>query len=111
MVSVGPPAPGRGKSTERRAARGRACPPRAVRSRLRLGSLGLALLLGGGCTPLMEFVHNGFKVGPNYQRPPAPLAPAWIDSGNPRVKSAPADYSAWWAAFNDPMLNDLVRTA
>ena len=41
-----------------------------------------------------EFVHNGFKVGPNYQRPPAPLDPAWIDASNPRVKSAPADYSA-----------------
>jgi NodT family efflux transporter outer membrane factor (OMF) lipoprotein len=60
---------------------------------------------------VQEFVHNGFKVGPNYQRPPAPLANAWIDSGSPRVKSAPADYSAWWAAFNDPFLNDLIQTA
>jgi NodT family efflux transporter outer membrane factor (OMF) lipoprotein len=74
------------------------------------GWLGLALL-AGGCTPLREFVHNGFKVGPNYERPPAPLAPAWIDAANLRVKSAPADYSAWWAAFGDPVLNDLVRTA
>jgi NodT family efflux transporter outer membrane factor (OMF) lipoprotein len=72
--------------------------------------LGLALL-GSGCTPLEEFIHNGFKVGPNYERPPAPLAPAWIDAANPRVKSAPADLSAWWTAFDDPVLNDLVRTA
>jgi NodT family efflux transporter outer membrane factor (OMF) lipoprotein len=56
-------------------------------------------------------VQNGFKVGPNYQRPPAPLATAWIDAGNPRVKSVPADYSAWWRVFGDPVLDDLVRTA
>jgi NodT family efflux transporter outer membrane factor (OMF) lipoprotein len=56
-------------------------------------------------------VDNGFKVGPNYKRPPAPLAPAWIDADNPRVKSTPADYSAWWSVFRDPVLDDLVRTA
>jgi NodT family efflux transporter outer membrane factor (OMF) lipoprotein len=68
-------------------------------------------LLGSGCTSLQDFVQNGFKVGPNYQRPPAPLAPEWIDTQNPRVVSAPADYSAWWTVFGDPVLNDLVRTA
>ena len=52
---------------------------------LRIGSLTLTLL-GSGCTSLQEFVNNGFKVGPNYQRPPAPLADGWIDAGNPRVK-------------------------
>src|SRR5215470_7582002 len=77
---------------------------------LSLGVLALALL-GTGCTSLREFVHNGFKVGPNYQRPPAPLAPAWIEVANPHVKSVPADYSAWWTVFRDPVLDDLVRTA
>jgi NodT family efflux transporter outer membrane factor (OMF) lipoprotein len=69
------------------------------------------MLLACGCTPLSEFIHNGFKVGPNYERPPAPLAPAWIDAANPQVKSVPADYSAWWTVFNDPVLDDLVKTA
>jgi NodT family efflux transporter outer membrane factor (OMF) lipoprotein len=68
-------------------------------------------MLGSGCTTLAEFVHNGFKVGPNYERPPAPLAPAWIDAANPQVKSVPADYSAWWTVFGDPVLDELVRTA
>jgi NodT family efflux transporter outer membrane factor (OMF) lipoprotein len=77
---------------------------------LYLGSLGLALL-AAGCTSPKEFIQNGFKVGPNYQRPPAPLAPAWIDADNPQVKSVPGDYSAWWGVFGDPVLNDLVRTA
>jgi NodT family efflux transporter outer membrane factor (OMF) lipoprotein len=84
--------------------------PRKAGPWLWIASLGLALL-DIGCTPLTQFVQNGFKVGPNYQRPPAPLAPAWIDAKNPRVKSAPADNSAWWGVFADPVLNDLVKTA
>src|SRR5260370_40964192 len=53
--------------------------PGKMRGWLRLALLGLTLL-GSGCTSLREFVENGFKVGPNYQRPPAPLAPQWIDA-------------------------------
>ena len=64
-----------------------------------------------GCTSLQEFLRNGFKVGPNYERPPAPLAPEWIDAKNPSVQSVPADYSAWWTVFRDPVLDDLVKTA
>ena len=45
------------------------------------------------------------------QAPPAPLAPDWIDAQNPQVRSAPADYSHWWAAFDDPTLNNLIKTA
>src|SRR5262249_35077275 len=81
-----------------------------VRTWLCGGSLSLALL-GSGCTTFQEFIDNGFKVGPNYKRPPAPLAPAWIDAQNPQVKSTPAQCAAWWAAFGDPVLNDLVRVA
>jgi NodT family efflux transporter outer membrane factor (OMF) lipoprotein len=46
-----------------------------------------------------------------YERPPAPLATAWIDAKNPAVKSEAADYSSWWRAFGDPVLDDLVRLA
>ena len=75
-----------------------------------VGLLGLALMLAG-CTSPKEFVRNGFKVGPNYQRPPAPLATGWIDAANPQINSSPADYSEWWGVFGDPVLNDLVKTA
>src|SRR5205085_12122398 len=27
-----------------------------------------------GCTSLHDYVHNGFKVGPNYHQPPSPVA-------------------------------------
>ncbi len=80
------------------------------RATLLAAFLGMALL-GIGCTSLREFIDNGLKVGPNYERPPAPLAETWIDAKNPQVKSEPADYSAWWRAFGDPVLDDLVRIA
>jgi len=78
--------------------------------RLGVGIIGLALFTSG-CTTLKEYVENGFKVGPNYQRPPAPLEMNWIDAKNPRVRSAPADYATWWRIFADPILNDLIRIA
>ena len=72
--------------------------------------LGLTLL--GGCsTPLREFVRNGFKVGPDYKRPPAPLANEWIDSEHVGVNTESANYSDWWAVFDDPVLNELIATA
>jgi NodT family efflux transporter outer membrane factor (OMF) lipoprotein len=86
------------------------CRARQVAWGLAVGALGL-VLLASGCTSLTEFVHNGFKVGPNYVRPPAPLEDEWIDAANPKVKSVPADYSAWWTVFGDPVLDELVRTA
>ncbi len=70
----------------------------------------LAALLGSGCN-LRQWVHNGFKVGPDYTRPPAPVACEWIDYQDPRVKSQEQDLSEWWHVFNDPALNSLMDTA
>ena len=64
-----------------------------------------------GCTPLSDYVHNGFKVGPNYGRPPAPVADNWIDAADPRVRTESDDLSKWWTVFNDPVLDDLVCSA
>ena len=66
----------------------------------------LALL--NGCTPCKEYVANGFKVGPNYGSPPAPVAKEWIDAGDKRVRTETDDLSKWWTAFNDPVLNSLI---
>ncbi len=71
----------------------------------------LTLIGATGCTGVREYVHNGFKVGPNYKRPAAPVADEWIDSQNPRISSVPGDYRAWWTIFDDPALNGLVQTA
>src|SRR5262245_36214159 len=63
-----------------------------------------------GCTSPAEWVRNGFKVGPNYGKPPAPVAAQWIDTIPERLV-AKEDPSAWWCVFEDPILNELVRGA
>jgi NodT family efflux transporter outer membrane factor (OMF) lipoprotein len=76
------------------------------------GKLFIALAMCcSGCTPLLEYVHNGFKVGPNYRVPDAAVASNWIDASDKRVRTDPDDLSQWWTVFNDPVLNDLICTA
>jgi len=69
---------------------------------------GCCYVPGGSCR---DWVHNGFKVGPNYCRPAAPVASEWIDYGNANLKSDERHLCAWWSVFNDPVLNSLVQTA
>jgi NodT family efflux transporter outer membrane factor (OMF) lipoprotein len=73
--------------------------------------LAAALLLNGGCvtTGPLDYIRNGFKVGPNYCRPPAPVAPEWIESKDPKVENR--HLQDWWGVFNDPKLNSLIDTA
>src|SRR5437870_5228596 len=68
----------------------------------------LVTMLLSGCTSVSEYIHNGFKVGPNYVQPPAPVAPNWIDAADVRVRKDSDDLSQWWKVFNDPVLDDLI---
>ena len=56
----------------------------------------------------MLWVSGCMMVGPNYVQPLAPTEDAWIETTDPAVRQAPADVSAWWTVFNDPVLNTLV---
>lgn len=71
----------------------------------------LTLVCASGCTGVREYYRNGFKVGPNYKRPAAPVADEWIDSQSSRVSSESRDYRTWWTVFNDPVLDRLIQTA
>ena len=70
-----------------------------------------------GCTSFRDYVHNSFKVGPNYCKPAAPVAERWIDA--PELNSERCeDLARWWMVFQDPVLkqpdpvlNCLVQTA
>jgi NodT family efflux transporter outer membrane factor (OMF) lipoprotein len=73
--------------------------------------LAVVVCVAGCTTSLGDWVHNGFKLGPNYCPPPAPVAPHWVDDGNPQVKNDPSNDCAWWTVFGDPTLNSLVDTA
>ncbi len=71
----------------------------------------MAALLTSGCvtTSPGEWLQNGFKVGPNYCRPPAPVAEAWIEAKDPTVQNR--HLQNWWGVFNDPKLNALIDRA
>jgi NodT family efflux transporter outer membrane factor (OMF) lipoprotein len=71
----------------------------------------LLALSVSGCTSWPEYVRNRFKVGPEYGRPPAPVAERWIDADDVRVRSESADDSQWWTVFNDPLLTNLIQVA
>lgn len=73
--------------------------------------LAVALLSASGCTRLNQWVQNGFKVGPNYCPPSAPVASEWVDHAESSVLSTPAQDQAWWGVFNDPILNGLIENA
>jgi NodT family efflux transporter outer membrane factor (OMF) lipoprotein len=64
-----------------------------------------------GCTSFSEYVHNGFKVGPNYCAPKAPVAQHWIDQADIRTDNDPARLCRWWTVLNDPKLNELIACA
>jgi NodT family efflux transporter outer membrane factor (OMF) lipoprotein len=83
---------------------------RAVPRFLPAALTGLAALCVG-CTTLAEWVHNGFKVGPNFTEPPAAVAPEWIDGADSRIVHTPLDNDAWWNIFCDQELHDLIDTA
>ncbi|MBS0261121.1 MAG: efflux transporter outer membrane subunit [Planctomycetes bacterium] len=77
-----------------------------------MAGLYLTLLMSlAGCQSLKSWAHNGFKVGPDYERPDAAVAEDWIEIGDPRVKNSPVVDSAWWTVLNDPQLNRLIDTA
>jgi NodT family efflux transporter outer membrane factor (OMF) lipoprotein len=70
-----------------------------------------ATLLNSGCitTGPLDWIRNGLKVGPNYCRPPAPVAPEWIEAKDARVQGR--QLQDWWGVFNDPTLNSLIDTS
>jgi NodT family efflux transporter outer membrane factor (OMF) lipoprotein len=69
-----------------------------------------AVVVAAGCTSIHDYVHNGFKVGPNYCKPNAPVAEHWIDESDIHPADE-KDLSQWWTVFNDPTLNHLVHRA
>jgi NodT family efflux transporter outer membrane factor (OMF) lipoprotein len=65
----------------------------------------LSALLVGGCA-----------VGPDFKPPRAGVPPGWAGVTNAHAApsattTAPADLTAWWKKFNDPMLVSLVEEA
>src|SRR6516162_8895139 len=56
----------------------------------------------------------GCSVGPNYHRPVVQTPTAFRDlSDNPQAQAQAASYAdlPWWQVFEDPQLQELIRTA
>ena len=70
-----------------------------------------AIRLVGLAAGLSMLVLGCAMVGPDYVRPPVQVEQTWLDTGDKRVQTAPADYKDWWQAFKDPALNQLIDTA
>ena len=82
--------------------------------RFNLASWMLAVAVLGtvsGCTGARRWCRNGFQVGPDYCRPPAPVSVDWIDYENPDVASISTSYRCWWSSLGDPILDGLIDTA
>ena len=70
-------------------------------------------------TPFMAAVLSsslvgGCMVGPNYHRPVVQTPAAYRDlNENPQVQAQAASYAdlPWWQVFQDPQLQELIRTA
>jgi len=71
----------------------------------------LLIVVATGCTSPGEYIRNGFKVGPNYKKAPAPVAEKWIDEGDKRLSTSSPETVEWWAALNDPVLDNLIKQA
>lgn len=51
------------------------------------------------------------KAGPDYVRPEIAVSSQWLEAKDERVQSAPAQCHAWWEAFGDPVLNQIIERA
>src|SRR5580658_6821924 len=63
---------------------------------------------------LLSITLAGCAVGPKYHRPAVQTPAAYRDlSENPQLQSQNASYAdlPWWQVFQDPKLQELIRTA
>jgi multidrug efflux system outer membrane protein len=63
---------------------------------------------------LASSLIGGCMVGPNYHRPAVQTPAAYRDlSENPQAQAQAASYAdlPWWQVFQDPQLQELIRTA
>lgn len=72
---------------------------------------GLFLLSGCAGRTLKEIAQQGWKVGPEYVAPTAPVEDDWIDSQDTRLDRSREPEGRWWENFGDPALNQLIELA
>ena len=71
----------------------------------------LLLLSFCGCTSLRDYVHNGFKVGPNFCAALRAGRAELDRRRRPARAENPGRPDQWWTVFNDPVLDSLICCA
>jgi multidrug efflux system outer membrane protein len=66
----------------------------------------------------LTLLIGGCAVGPDFKPQPSPVPPGWVGvttsnaaAAASATTSAPANLTAWWKKFNDPMLVSLIDEA
>lgn len=70
-------------------------------------------LASSGCLytgSVSDYIHNGFKVGPDFVPPGAEVETHWIDEGDARLLGEMPRYNHWWEVFDDPVMSELIAT-
>ena len=73
-----------------------------------------SLLMFGGCAytgSIHDYIHNGWKVGPEYRTPWAAVEENWIDAYDERLHTELPRRNDWWSVFNDPQMARLIQEA
>jgi NodT family efflux transporter outer membrane factor (OMF) lipoprotein len=68
-------------------------------------------MLRFGAPVMLAAALGGCVVGPNYQRPSAPIAPSFkeAEGWKPSQPADGIDRGAWWSIFKDPVLDQLEQ--
>jgi outer membrane protein TolC len=70
-------------------------------TRVGVPALALAAVVVSGC----------MMIGPDYQRPSAPLAHEWIARDANDIVRPAEPIGPWWESFDDPILSNLIAEA
>ena len=71
---------------------------------------GMRRNLAGCFVALVIVMLAGCKVGPDFDAPTAPVAAAYLQSGDPAIRTDLQVDRDWWNVYNDPVLDRLIRT-
>jgi multidrug efflux system outer membrane protein len=88
--------------------------PRSAAATLHHKTLALRRRPSAAAIALSASLLSGCAVGPNYHRPTVDTPATFRDlSNNPQLQAQAASYADlhWWEIFQDPQLQELIRTA
>lgn len=68
-------------------------------------------MLMAGILGLMFLTIGCSMVGPDFVKPDVPVADQWSKIEDDGLAVGKADYSSWWEAFNDPVLDQIIEKA